>query len=324
MMTMSIIKKLSVCLFIVFTASTLYAQEQKLSYFTVSGSVGSSVMDYDLKGLNGDGKTNSGLGYGLQVGYSYYFNSHWGLSTGVGVSRYQAKGKLTGDLSDGVYYNLGMFRDDDYVPGSPQDFQLRARVGNLEERQTAYMLEIPLMIQYQTRFGETRAWGMYGGLGVKVQIPVYGKYKMRNGENTQLNVSGYYEGIPADVGAPTQPPVPQHGYGTITNPGSKLGWNNDIKLKTGVAGTAELGFLVRLDEGCDLMLGGYIDYGFNDLQKHGDRGLFTAPASYHPDANDGNIGKGIVYNGMINSDSADKLKLLSFGGKVTIRFQLNK
>ena len=62
-------------------------------------------------------------------------------------------------------------------------------------------------------------------------------------------------------------PVPHHGFGTINDPGRELDWSGKNKLKLGVAGTAELGFLFTLGEDTDLLLGGYIDYGLHQHEE---------------------------------------------------------
>ncbi len=295
--------------------------EWKGSYFTVSANLGSSSFDYKLNGLNEKGTTKGSLGYAIDLKYSYFFNPHWGITTGVGVSHYGSKGKLKGSMAGDKFYDLGQLTDDDWQEGTPKDYQLRARITNLEEKQTSYFVEIPLMLSYQTYFGDSARWGMYGGVGVKFQFPVSTKFRIQNGANSEFNVSGKYDGIPTDMGAPGEPPVPQHGYGTISDPNSHLDWDDKAKLKMGIAGTAELGVMYALGNGMDLMLGGYIDYGFNDIKKNGKDGLFTAPAVYHPGA-DKKVGTGIKYNGMLNSNVTDKIKMISFGGKIALRFKL--
>lgn len=300
--------------------------KRKTSYLTVSGGVGSSSFRYDLnyqiEGFQEKGNRNSKLGYEIDIRYSYFFNPHWGFATGVGISRYATVGKLKGDMSDDKYMKLGNMIDDDDFSGHPREFELRARLKNLEEKQTAFLLDIPLMAMYQTRFGEEEKWGMYAGLGVKLQIPVQTKYKVQGNPASELNISGYYPHIPSDVGSPSESPVPHHGFGTISDPGQELGWKGKNKLKLGVAGTAELGFLVALGEDTDLLLGGYIDYGFTDMKKKKDQGLLSSPASYHPEGNK-TVGQGIPYNGMLNSNITDKVKVMSFGVKLGVRFKLN-
>jgi len=300
-------------------------EDRKGSYLSVSLKAAGGGLDYKMysSDLNEKGSRSNKMGYGLDVSYSYFFDKHWGVTSGLGFSRYASVGKLKGGMTDDKYFALGQLTDDD-ENGIPRDFELRARVSNLEEKQTVFFFEIPVMATYQTYFGEDKKWGMYGGLGVKLLLPVSPKFKIQNGQNSQLNVSGLYrqiDGLPTDMGAPSNPPVPQHGFGTITNPNATLDWNDKAKLKMGVAGTADLGFLVTLDKSTDLTIGGYLDYGFSNLKKNADQKLFTAPAQYHPGA-DNQIGEGIQYNGMLNSSMTGKIKPIAFGVKVGVRFKL--
>ena len=304
---------------IFFGIPTIYAQQEG-SYVSFSVKSGASVLDYKLNSLNEKGKHSNGLGYGFDLDYSYYFDNHWGISAGVGLSHYSSKGKLKGSLSDDSFYNLGAFTDDDFE-GRPRDFELRTRITNLEERQTTFFVDIPVMLVYQTRFGDDQQWGLYGGIGAKLQLPFSPKFKIKKGTGSEFNVSGKYEGIPTDMGSPSNPPVPQHGYGTITDPNASLDWNDKGKLKLGVAGTVDFGVLFKLTESSDLKLGGYFDYGFVDIKKDGKNGLFTASKAYHPGA-DNKIGTGITYNGMLNSDVSGKIKPIAFGVKIGVRFQL--
>lgn len=296
-------------------------EADKGSFLTVSGSFGSSAFDYKLSVIKEEkGDRESIPGYGFELKYSYFMDVHWGVSTGVGISHYGAKGKLSGSMADDKYYELGKLVDND-IEGRPRNFEMRARLKNLEEKQTAYFIEVPIMGVYQTRFGDSKRWGLHAGLGIKLQFPVNAKFKIQNGTNSQLNISGFYPDIPADKGSPGNPPVPHHGFGTITNPNESLDWNDNAKLKMGIAATADIGVMYQLSDGMDLMLGGYIDYGLNDLKKKANQGLLTPPSIYHPAA-DNFVGKGITYHGMLNSNATDKIKLISFGGKISLRFKL--
>lgn len=102
----------------------------KTSYLTVSGGVGSSSfrykLNYQIEGFEEKGKRNAKLGYEIDLRYSYFFNRHWGFSTGVGISRYATTGKLTGDMSDDKYMKLGNMTDDDDFSDHPREFELRA------------------------------------------------------------------------------------------------------------------------------------------------------------------------------------------------------
>ena len=107
-----------------------YREEQrdttktKTSYLTVSGGVGSSSLRYDLnyqiEGLQEKGSRDNKLGYEVDIRYSYFFNPHWGVATGVGISRYATVGRLRGYMSDDNYMKLGNIIDDDYFSGHPR------------------------------------------------------------------------------------------------------------------------------------------------------------------------------------------------------------
>lgn len=306
---------------LLFCSAFLLFAQQKGSHVSFSFKTGNAGLNYNLNSLNEKGHQKNGLGYGIDVSYSYYFIQHWGIGTGVGLSHYNSTGRLKGGITDGSYYNLGKLTDDD-VDNRPREFELRARVSNLEEQQTTFFIDVPVMLMYQTRFSEYSQWGLYGGIGAKLQLPFSTEFKIKKGFGSEFNVSGNYEDIPTDMGSPSNPSVPQHGYGTITDPNSTLEWNGNSKLKTSVAGTADLGFSFRLGESSDLMLGGYIDYGFVNIRKGGDQGLFIAPKTYHPGSNN-KIGSGITYNGMLNSDVSGKIKPIAFGVKVSVRFKIN-
>lgn len=297
-------------------SGSLLAQESKGSYFSVSGNLGSSALHYDL---NDAGTRKSKTGYGVQLGYSYFFNPNWGVHTGIGISHYKTAGRLNGNLDTNDYLSLGNQIDDDIISGEPQNYQLRARLANWQENQTAFLLEIPLMGMYQTRFGQAERWGVYGGLGVKLQVPVKAEYEVQGG--SRLNISGYYPHNNIDKGAPGLPPVIQHGFGTVEDVKESLGWKDDLGLKLGVAATAEAGFLIDLGNDLDLMLGGYIDYGFTNIRKNKTDELLIAPSSYLPGANN-HIGNGIEYQGILNSNKVDKVRLISFGVKLGLRFKL--
>lgn len=295
-------------------------------YLTLGAGLGPTGFNYDLKGINSDGTNSLRLGGNAILGYSFFFNKNWGIGTGLGASYYRTYGKYNGDFSGSEYYSLGSLIDDDGISGNSGDFELRVRLANWREEQTALFFEIPVLLQFQHKFGRTQRSGIYFSLGAKFQIPVKSEYKVLDGDYTsdkKLNVSGYYSDSGIDFGAPGDADLSYHGFGSIHNPNAQLGWNGDIDLKMSIAGTAELGFIFGLSPRIDLTLGGFIDYGFNNIKKGNSKEFMTAPEQYHPDAN-GNVGKGIVYNGMVNSDRIEKTNLFSYGAKVGIRIRLGK
>ncbi len=297
------------------------------SFISVSGGLGGGGFQYTPKGIHSDGISKDKLGWNANIGYSYYFTRHWGLATGVGVSYYRTIGKYDVDFSKGSFYSLGDQTDNDPVVGAPNDYELRVRLANWEEEQKGYFIEIPLMAMFQHKFGETQRHGIYVGLGVKLQIPVFAQYRVLDGkyeDDLRLNVSGaYYGGSNLELGGPGDPNLAAHGFGSIYNPGSSLDWNGDLNLKMSIAGTAEIGFLIGLSRRVDLTVGGYFDYGFNNIKKGDNKAFLEAPQQYIPNA-DNHIGNGIQYNGMINTDRTNKVNLMAYGAKIGIRIKLGK
>jgi len=334
---MIFIRMRNICLFYVLSSLTLLPsiawgqnekqenrlqqEEGKGSFLTFSGHLGGSSIKYTPRSLGEKGNHSPRVGFGLDAKYSYFFDAHWGATTGLGFQHFGSTGKLKGNLDEDKFYDLGTLTDNDFE-GRPRDFDLRARVTNLEERQTFWLFEVPFLVNYQFRFKDTEeCWGMYTSLGVKLQLPLKTKFRIQRGSRSEFNVSGQYDGIPTDMGSPLNPPVPQHGFGTITNPNGKHNWDDKIKLKMGVTLAAEVGAIYRLNEERELLFGLCMDYGLTDIQKNGDQGLFSAPATYHPHA-DNNIGNGITYNGMLNSNITNKVRLFSLGAKIAVRFKL--
>jgi outer membrane protein OmpA-like peptidoglycan-associated protein len=306
------------------------------SFLTISGGIGGGGFQYTPKGLKSDGVSRDRLGWNANIGYSYYFNRHWGIATGVGVSYHRTIGKFNESFfKDTNYYDLGYHIDDDQRIQDPdmKNFQLRLRTKNWEEEQKAYFIEIPLMAMFQDKFGETQRHGIYAGLGVKLQIPIVSTYRVLDGKNDEdlrLNISGrYYNDPTLDWGAPDpnntevlQPAHFAHGFGTITNP-SSLNWKGDVNLKMSVAAVAELGFLFGLSKRVDLTVGGYFEYGLNNIKNGANKAFLEAPDQYLPAAND-KFGNGISYNGMINTDVTKKVNLMAYGAKIGLRIKLGK
>jgi hypothetical protein len=300
----------------------MMAQQEKSSYASVSLNTGMSTLGFKVNGLDGiAGTVSSGIGLGVSAKYNYYFNTHWGIGSGIGLSVYNSSATVKGGMNDENRYVLGSYKDDDNS-GLPQNFTLRARLENLKEKQNIRLFEIPVTLNYRTRFSYGK-WGAYGSFGVKFQLPIIKKFDAASNDS-KLNVSGFYtDGSQNfDMGAPGTMPLPYHGFGTIDNPGKTLGWKgNKSELKAGIAGTFEVGVISRLNMESDFMIGAYLDYGFGD-RKNGSGQLLSGPSgSYHPEAND-TIGKGIVYNGLFNTNMTDQIIPLSFGLKIGLRFKL--
>ena len=313
-------KKIAILLITALLTLVAVSQE-KGSYISVSGVFGTSHLNYTFHGVSANSSICPLLGGNATIDYSYYFTQHWGLSLGVGSTLNRTKGKYAEDVKSS-YFNLGNQIDPNVIQGD-DNYELRVRLYDWNERQKIFFIDIPLMVQYQTKFDNKRH-GVYFAVGAKVQIPIMAEYKVIDGnysQNSHLNVSQYFNDA-GEIGVNYI--ATHHGFGTIHNPEASLGWFGDLKLKPSYAGVAEVGVLFGLARRLDLVLGAYFDYGFNNIKDSKDDVKFLeAPAEYLPSA-EGKIGEGIAYNGFINSDRTEKVSTMTYGLKAGLKIKLGK
>jgi outer membrane protein OmpA-like peptidoglycan-associated protein/rRNA processing protein Gar1 len=293
----------------------------------VEGGIGAAGLSYKLKNSYLQGKSNLNAGGDALLGFSFFFNENIGIGSGVGIAHFRSSGGYNGEFNGDKFISLGNQISDDANNPRNREYELRVRLRNWEEVQSALYLEIPVFVQYKHKFGAKQIVGLYFNVGVKFQIPLMSKYEVIDGsseEDKVLNISGYNIVTGAEWGAPGYDPVRSHGFGSIYNPNKQFGWNNDLTLKPSVSGMAELGLLFALGRRVDLNLGVFLNYGFRNVKNDlSDKELLEAPEQYQPGANE-NIGYGITYNGVINSNATTRASLLSYGGKMGIHIRLGK
>jgi outer membrane protein OmpA-like peptidoglycan-associated protein len=323
-------------------------------YIGLGLGIGATDFHYKLLPPDGGGK---GAGHRMRLGgqvavnAAYYFTRHWGISLGLGVSLYRSMGQYKG-LNSGNFFDLGNQLIYDARPGhTDTEATIRARLLNWHELESSYFIDIPLMIQYQTKWKKGKN-GMYFGLGVKYQAPFSAKYKVIDSDYSseknddpdawRLNISAYGKAW-GDLGAPfynkddnqwhNGVEVVEHGIGTISNPNEALGWNGKMSIKGSWTGVAEVGFLFGLTRRIDLTLGAYFEYGFNNIEKGDDKALMTANPDYFNQfvndvpagqINSNPVGQGIDYAGLINSTQTKKTNLMAIGGKIGLRIKIGK
>jgi outer membrane protein OmpA-like peptidoglycan-associated protein len=325
---------------LIFFSIQLMAQE-KGAYLTISGGMGPSGITYKMTNVNfADPKCQLKLGGQAGLGFSYYFTKYVGLSLGVDVAHYRTHGKLMGEFSKNYPFSLGAYTDNDYLvtpeTGYIKDYDLRVRTRNWVEYQSVHLFEIPLTVNLQKKFGDKENFGLYLGVGAKFQLPIQAKYSILDGTNKEdkrLMVSGYYEEHNLELGGfkydgTLNPDLSQHGYGSIHNPSERVSLANDGKLdlKFNVALVGEAGILISLSRRVDISLGGFIDYGLLNMRKiKENQGLFTGPETdYVTGAERNNVGKGITYGSLTQSQYVNKVGSISYGGKVGVRIKLGK
>ena len=200
------------------------------------GGGGLSTLNYSVTA----GRQNSGSGGAFGLGYQFFFSKNFGLGTGAELALYNAKYTL--DNLSQQYMTVDM---------EGTDFEFRSAITNYDEKQRALLLQIPLMLQFQT--GSKRQF--YAALGGRAGIPLSGKSESSSA--TIVN-SGYY-------------PVENYeyttqefmGFGTFTDRSA----NNDLNFKTVFFASTEAGVKWKLKNKLTLYTGAYLDYGLNNIYK---------------------------------------------------------
>ncbi|MBO9681074.1 MAG: OmpA family protein [Flavisolibacter sp.] len=253
------------------------------SEFSLSAGGGLSGLKYDLP--NGASKLKPGFQAG--IGYTKFYNSRWGLTTGLGLGYYQSRATLTPNT---VFSSHS-------VDSENNAFEFRVKTKGYEEKQNLYALQIPVMVQFQSP--SKTSTQLYAQGGVKLGIPVSSSYQTKADE---INASGYYPDVNAEI-----TDLPAHGFGTQTNWSGKGDY--DFKLSYSLA--AETGARFRLSTGNYLYAGLFIDYGLNNLKKQeGDQTLLT----YHPTAISQSQATGVFSLANTTGD----VRLLAYGIKLRI------
>jgi len=333
--------KRNILLLLLILFSINVMSQEKGSYITLWGGVGPTGYKYAMPNVDFAAPVcQLKLGGQAGIGYSYYFTQHWGISTGIGASLYRTHGKFNEGFQDNAPFILGSYVDNDPFDDHVTSYDLRVRTKDWVEQQKGYFLEVPLMINFQTKFGENEYWGIYLGAGAKFQLPLGVKYSIIDGNHEgdkKLNVSGYYAERNLELGGPNNPGVGQHGFASMHNPSEVLANSGgDLNFKINISAVGEAGFLFSLGRRVDMTLGAFIDYGLLNIRKdEPNTPLFVGPDSdYTGLGQDYNIANGIIYNSMITSEFVnkngdivpimDKVSTLSYGGKIGIRIKLGK
>jgi len=224
---------------------------QVVHEFSINGGVGLSALNYKLSA----GKKNLGFGGDCGLGYSYFFKEQWGFGTGVDFGFYNAKAKL-----DNVQVITSGLQD------SENDrFDMYSTLKNYTEKQKAIFLNIPLMLQFQTKGIQK----FYANAGVKIGFPLSSKFRVSDAEITN---KGYYPDYDNWLEMPAFAC-----FGTFSD------YNSTGKLKLGLTAmlTLEVGGKWKLSEKVTLYTGIYFDYGLNNSLKDKDQ-PFVNYSNSHP------------------------------------------
>jgi len=207
---------------------------------------GLSTLNYNLT----TGKQTFGFGGQFGIGYRYFFSPSWAVGTGVEFALYNT-----------TYSANELSSRHAATDPAGVAFEFRSTVNKYEETQNAGLLQIPLMVQFQSG-GKHKFYAAAGG---KAGIPLCGAY---SGKATAIANAGYYN---YENGLyDTQEFM---GFGTFT---SKRG-KGDLDFKTAFFASAEIGMKWKLNDGLSLYTGAYLDYGLNNVQSVKTQGNASLP-----------------------------------------------
>ena len=248
------------------------------------------------------GSKDNGFGGTFGLGYTRYLSKNWNLSLGAELSFYQS------DFSQNKLHDH--YDAVDLDPYAAQQMNFRYRVDNYEESQQLYNLNIPLMLQYQTKKQGNHRFFVAGGL--KLGIPVGEKYESKN---ATIDSKGYYYDWHQTLNEPTS-----LGYGVFENQSAQG------KLDVGLSciGSLEAGVKWELPGGINLYTGLFADYGFNDILKGKHNDKFVVYDSY--ENSDFTTINSVLTSQHTNAHNTksftDKVSPLSFGVKLRLGFSV--
>ncbi len=234
-----------------------------------------------------------GLGFGFDAGlhYGHFFNKTVGLGVGLQFSWANAYATYNwNEVTEGLTHASN--------PNTP--YNLTTGFNDFVERQNIGYLSIPVEVLFRKTLNNRAAF--IGGVGLALDLPLYGKYIAKSGSYSTTGV------FPA-LGSYAFSDMPEHGFSTYTTT-QDAKWNN--RAKVGGSVIADLGFRVALNDHWGMYFGLYAGYGFTNL-------LAQAKTEEMIMVNADNSAV-IDYRGTFDSNEASKANLLRAGVKIAIDF----
>ena len=269
-------------------AITVSAQESEHDNY-IGVNFGGGLNSALYKPANG----TQGLGFGFDAGlhYGHFFNRTVGL--GVGAQFSWANAYAT--------YNWNEVTTGLTHPSNPNTpYNLTTGFSNFVERQNIGYLSIPVEVLFRKVLNDRAAF--IGGVGLALDLPLYGKYLAKGGSYSTTGV------FPA-LGNYAIENMPEHGFSTYTTTqGAKF--NN--RAKVGGSVIADLGFRVAMNDNWGMYFGLYAGYGFTNL-------LGGAKTEEMIMINAADPSK-IDYRGTFDSNETSKANLIRAGVKIAIDF----
>ena len=232
------------------------------------------------------------------LGFTGFISQQIGFQIGAGFGLFNVKSKAD-DLSSTV---IGKLRDDSH----PYDYDLYTTLSGYTEVHKTFFLQIPAMIQFQTKMKPSWDWtrsqksGFYALTGIKVLFLVSNRYESNV---AALYNAAYYPEL--DNWAATQKFV---GFGEFDE-----GYPATGKIDFGVMAlfAFEAGMKWRISKTAFLYTGAFFDCGLNDPTKNS-----RQPYSKYKSEKD--------LEDLTILKFADKLNYMAGGIKIRIAFTYNQ
>lgn len=133
-------------------------------------------------GLHGASESYRG-GFTVNLGYSYFWNKHWGFGIGANLSRYNSKCDQESNTSAAVIYNDG----EGYTRYN------NAKENGASEVQHVWTIGIHVSLQFQTAISQN--WTLLAGAGTKIAFTcIKENYKGTDGSK-DYNYGGYRQAL---------------------------------------------------------------------------------------------------------------------------------
>ena len=194
-----------------------------------------------------------------EVGYTYFFHRNVGIGLGVGIHHTGAIAKINDSRT-----LFGTF-DPNYNPNTPtytsdydglDKYDLTYTAKNLKERQNMWAIEVPLVLQFEKKWGKN---GIYAGIGVKGYFPFSTRVGFKDGT---IETDKIYD--------PNLNVLYKKNLETHLDPRDFKGNSVKVKMRYSVDILADFGGIFGIARSTDIYLGVYGSYGFlNILPKKG-------------------------------------------------------
>ncbi|MBE7641095.1 outer membrane beta-barrel protein [Salegentibacter sp. BLCTC] len=226
--------KLMILVVLISVTGSVLGQTNNEVSFILQGSF--SKLDYKV--LNQKSEMKNGFGFG--AGYAFYLSENWSIGTGTELQ--YIEGSVYLPIIEGAYRT----RDQE-----GENFEFRYQAKDFYENQYAYFLNIPLKIQYETK-GITR---FYAGAGIKAGLSLKSEYKSRL---SSLVTSGYYPQYDVELKGPGFV-----GFGKFDEIDDS---RSEFDINTSFILNLESGVKLILENKKSLYVGGFLDYGLNNIR----------------------------------------------------------